>query len=91
MNRRIPRYCIAAAFGWLALAQAAAPPAASPAPHNTTVQRDLAYVADGHARQKLDLYLPQAGTNLPLIINIHGGAFRAGGYGPAFGRGKAAR
>ena len=78
MNRRIPRYCFAAAFGWLALAQAAGPPAASPAPRNTTVQRDLAYVAGGHGRQKLDLYLPQAGTNLPLLINIHGGAFRAG-------------
>lgn len=40
--------------------------------------RDLAYVAGRHERQKLDLYLPKEGTNLPLIINIHGGAFRAG-------------
>ena len=29
-------------------------------------------------RQKLDLYLPKEGKNLPLIINIHGGAWRAG-------------
>jgi acetyl esterase/lipase len=35
-------------------------------------------VAGGHERQKLDLFLPAKGTNLPLIINIHGGAFRAG-------------
>jgi len=38
----------------------------------------MAYVPHGHERQKLDLYLPKDGTNLPLIINIHGGAFRAG-------------
>jgi acetyl esterase/lipase len=38
----------------------------------------LAYVTNGHERQKLDLNLPKDGTNLPLIINIHGGAFRAG-------------
>jgi acetyl esterase/lipase len=42
------------------------------------VHRDLAYVAGGHERQKLDLFLPAKGTNLPLIINIHGGAFRMG-------------
>lgn len=40
--------------------------------------RDLAYVTDGHERQKLDLYLPPQGKNLPLIIWIHGGAFRMG-------------
>ncbi|MBN1402376.1 MAG: alpha/beta hydrolase [Anaerolineae bacterium] len=43
-----------------------------------TVYRDLPYVTDGHARQKLDLYLPAAGTNWPLIVWVHGGAFRAG-------------
>lgn len=44
----------------------------------TTVNRDLAYVANGHPRQQLDLYLPNEGQNLPLIIWIHGGAFRMG-------------
>ena len=39
---------------------------------------DLAYVTNGHERQKLDLYLPDAGENLPLLIWIHGGAFRMG-------------
>jgi acetyl esterase/lipase len=39
---------------------------------------DLAYVQNGHERQKLDLYVPKEGTNLPLIINIHGGAFKMG-------------
>lgn len=47
-------------------------------PEGSTVHRDLAYVADGHPRQKLDLYLPKEGTHLPLIINIHGGAFKMG-------------
>lgn len=47
-------------------------------PEGTRVYRDLAYVTKGHTRQKLDLYLPREGKNLPLIINIHGGAFRGG-------------
>lgn len=53
------------------------PVKAAPAP-DAIIHRDLAYVPDGHARQKLDLYLPKDGTNLPLIINIHGGAFKMG-------------
>lgn len=40
--------------------------------------RDLAYVTNGHERQKLDLYLPDSGENHPLLIWIHGGAFRMG-------------
>ena len=47
-------------------------------PQGATAHRDLAYVSGGHERQKLDLYLPKDGTNLPLIINIHGGAFKMG-------------
>jgi acetyl esterase/lipase len=59
------------------LAQPAGPRPAQPPP-DTIVHRDLAYVTGGHDRQKLDLFLPANGTNLPLIINIHGGAFRMG-------------
>jgi acetyl esterase/lipase len=47
-------------------------------PEGVIAHRDLAYVAGGHERQKLDLYLPKAGAKLPLIINIHGGAFKMG-------------
>ena len=47
-------------------------------PNGVTVYRDLAYVSGGHERQKLDLYLPVQGENRPLIIWIHGGAFRMG-------------
>ena len=47
-------------------------------PEGTIVHRDLAYVTNGHERQKLDLYLPKDGKNLPLVVMIHGGAFRMG-------------
>lgn len=47
-------------------------------PEGVTVHRDVAYVTDGHERQKLDLYVPGTGENLPLIIWIHGGAWRGG-------------
>lgn len=42
--------------------------------------KDIAYVPEGHARQKLDLYLPAAEPNapLPLIVWVHGGAWQAG-------------
>jgi len=80
MNHRIP-VLIALLFlgGFLPaiLAQPGGRRAAAP-PEGTVVHRDLAYVSDGHPRQKLDLYLPREGDSLPLIINIHGGAFRMG-------------
>jgi len=50
-------------------------------PEGTLILRDLAYVPDGHERQKLDLYLPKQSEGvapLPLIVWIHGGAWRAG-------------
>jgi acetyl esterase/lipase len=42
------------------------------------VHRDLAYVAGGHPRQTLDLYRPQSRTPLPVLVYIHGGAWRMG-------------
>ena len=51
---------------------------AVPLPQGIIAHYDLAYVTNGHARQKLDLYLPSVGKNLPLIIWVHGGAFRMG-------------
>ena len=47
-------------------------------PEGITVYRDVAYVTDGHERQKLDLYVPDTGENLRLIIWVHGGAWRGG-------------
>lgn len=40
---------------------------------------DVAYVPNGHPRQKLDIVVPLSDQKkLPLIIYIHGGAFRTG-------------
>ncbi len=47
-------------------------------PSGAVVHRDLFYVAGGHDRQSLDLYLPPGASRAPLIIYIHGGAFRMG-------------
>ncbi|MBI5766777.1 MAG: alpha/beta hydrolase [Verrucomicrobia bacterium] len=53
---------------------------APPVPPDVTAQRDLVYVENGHARQKLDLYLPKnpATKPLPVIIWVHGGGWQAG-------------
>jgi acetyl esterase/lipase len=47
-------------------------------PTDIVVHQDLAYVSTGHPRQVLDLYLPPSARPLPLIVWIHGGAFRLG-------------
>jgi acetyl esterase/lipase len=53
-------------------------PAGAALPEGTQVFKDIAYVTDGHARQKLDLYLPGKSTNTPLVVWVHGGAWREG-------------
>jgi acetyl esterase/lipase len=55
-------------------------------PPGTRAYKDLTYVSKGHKRQKLDLYVPESGEGpLPLIVWIHGGAWREGSkeYCPA--------
>jgi acetyl esterase/lipase len=54
------------------------PYSADAPPAQVVVHRDLAYVTGGHARQALDLYLPVRAGPAPLIVWIHGGAFRMG-------------
>jgi len=67
-----------AALATLANAQEARRrPGASP-PEGAVSHRDLAYVPGGHRLQKLDLFLPKEGKDLPLILYIHGGAWRGG-------------
>ena len=49
-------------------------------PANVKVQRDVEYAKVEGKSMALDLYLPavKAGTRLPLVIWVHGGAWRAG-------------
>jgi len=56
-----------------------------PLPVGAKAFHDLAYVTNGHPRQRLDLYLPDQPGKPPLIIIIHGGAFRSGDKGQTTG------
>lgn len=50
-------------------------------PADIRVIEDIIYVQGGHARQKLDLYLPAKGENserLPLVVWVHGGGWKKG-------------
>jgi acetyl esterase/lipase len=48
-------------------------------PPGTKMLADLEYVQDGHARNKLDLYLPEKSDRpLPVIVYVHGGAWMGG-------------
>lgn len=78
LPQRVFGSLLVAAFSLSTLAQPSGPPRPQPPPEGTIVHRDLAYVQGGHERQRLDLYLPMDGSSLPLIINIHGGAFKMG-------------
>jgi len=50
----------------------------SPIPPNVKVYRDLVYARPGRRPLRLDLYIPEGVKNPPLIVWIHGGAWRAG-------------
>lgn len=45
------------------------------------VHRDLAYIENGDRLQKLDVYAPNEGDNLPVVIWIHGGGWKGGDKG----------
>lgn len=47
-------------------------------PRGAAAYRDLPYVSGGHPRQALDLFMPGGGGTPPLVVWIHGGAFRMG-------------
>lgn len=84
MSKRLWLISILIAFAATALQAAdqpkAKPPAAKPTlPPGVQAHRDLEYVPGGHARNKLDLYLPaKADHPLPVIVWIHGGAWLGG-------------
>ena len=45
---------------------------------NVIVKKDIPYVTNGHVRQTLDLYLPAANHPVPLVVWVHGGAWKLG-------------
>jgi acetyl esterase/lipase len=53
-------------------------PSDSTASGNVIVKRDIPYVANGHVRQTLDLYIPVANHPVPLVVWVHGGAWKLG-------------
>jgi acetyl esterase/lipase len=53
-------------------------PGDSTASANVIVKRDIPYVPNGHVRQTLDLYMPVADHPVPLVVWIHGGAWKLG-------------
>jgi len=68
-------------------APAVPPPNVRPVLPDVQVLRDLEYVQGGHARNRLDLYLPEkAPRPLPVILWVHGGGWARGDKtnGPAF-------
>lgn len=42
------------------------------------IKKHIAYLADGHRKHRLDLYLPARKTNFPLILFVHGGYWTTG-------------
>jgi acetyl esterase/lipase len=48
-------------------------------PEGVNVLRDIAYVENGHERNRLDLYLPEKVRGpLPVVVWIHGGGWSSG-------------
>lgn len=47
-------------------------------PPGAKAWHDVSYVEPGHARQKLDLFVPEGKADLPLAVFIHGGGFSGG-------------
>ncbi len=84
MNKQMKKagYVIIALVGLIPLHAAGAEQsvqlASAEANEGPIVYRDVPYVTNGHERQKLDLFVPRVGKNLPLIIRIHGGAWLGG-------------
>jgi acetyl esterase/lipase len=84
---RVFTFVSAVLFGWVILTAAQEPPKSQspkkpPAPklpEGVKLLQNLEYVEDGHERNRLDLYLPEkAEGRLPVIVWIHGGAWRGG-------------
>ena len=51
---------------------------AQPLPADVQVERDIAYQEPRNQRQMLDVYRPATAKNLPVVVWVHGGGWRAG-------------
>jgi acetyl esterase/lipase len=49
-----------------------------PLPADVRVERDIPYAEPANPRQMLDIYAPAGAKNLPVVVWIHGGGWRAG-------------
>lgn len=49
-----------------------------PLPADIRAERDIPYAQPENRRQMLDVYMPAAGKNLPVVIWIHGGGWQKG-------------
>lgn len=78
MSRTLPALLLVLLFSAPGTPQPPGPSSPPSLPEGTNVHRDVAYVEGGHALQKLDLYLPKGTGPWPLVVYVHGGAFRAG-------------
>lgn len=75
--------CLLLAWPCSASAQPPAAPETTPAPlpDNVQIDKDINYAGTKNPRQTLDLLRPKeprGGKPLPVVVIIHGGAFRAG-------------
>jgi arylformamidase len=68
MNRLFPYLILCAAFT----------PAVLPAQTTHRVERDIAYAEPKNERQLLDVYAPPTGSNLPVVVWVHGGGWMRG-------------
>src|SRR5438552_2258266 len=50
---------------------------AQPAAHGVELVRDVAYLDDGRREHTLDVYRPRDADNAPVVLYLHGGAFRS--------------
>ncbi len=74
------RYALAAALFPLLAAQPAQPPPTLP--EGVRAERNLVYARTPQKELLLDLYLPAGATPLPVILWVHGGAWRSGSKEP---------
>jgi acetyl esterase/lipase len=55
----------------------------APLPEGAVAHRDLVYAKIGEREMPLDIYLPKSDDPLPVVMWVHGGAWRVGGKGNA--------